>query len=103
MDFPVHSDSRRRVKACPRTVPWGILAPHEAQALRNHSQTLKRLAERGGLALCEMCAIIEERRWRSMDDTEAYERVLREIEKFNSNGEPDATYQDDSLRDRITE
>jgi hypothetical protein len=50
-----------------------------------------------------MCAIIEERRWRSMDDTEAYERVLREIEKFNSNGEPDATYQDDSLRDRITE
>jgi hypothetical protein len=42
-------------------VPWDFIAPHEAQALRNHSQTLKRLAERGGLNAAEALDVVEGR------------------------------------------
>lgn len=48
---------------CPTSVPWAMLAPHEAQALSNHDQTLRRLAERGGLSPMEMICILEDRRW----------------------------------------
>lgn len=48
----------------PSSVPWRLLAPHEAQALRNHEQTLERLAARGGLAPYEMRLIVEGRAWR---------------------------------------
>jgi hypothetical protein len=70
--FPVlqpqtRADAARAIAAgTPRDVPWSLLAPHEQRALDNHDQTLERLAERGGLAPCEMLAIIENRRWRSM-------------------------------------
>lgn len=42
-----------------RPIPWELIAPHEAQAVKNHGgQTLQRLAERGGLSPCEaLCAI----------------------------------------------
>jgi hypothetical protein len=43
---------------CPKRIPWERIAPHEAQALHNHDQTLERLAERGGLSPFEiMCAV----------------------------------------------
>jgi hypothetical protein len=45
------------------SVPWSLLAPHEAQAVRNHSQSLERLAQRGGLSACEALAVIEGRKW----------------------------------------
>jgi hypothetical protein len=82
--FPVLGAARRRTPGSPTHVPWAVLAPHEAWALRNHSQTLERLAERGGLSLCEMCAVIEERRWRKMDDAEALARVLAEVESVSA-------------------
>ncbi len=43
----------------PREVPWSLLAPYEANALRVHDQTLERLAQRGGLGVSEMVAIID--------------------------------------------
>lgn len=46
-------------------VPWGFIAPHEAQAQSNHGQSLVRLAQRGGLAVCEVIDIVEGRRWGS--------------------------------------
>lgn len=49
-------------RSCPREVPWSLLAPHEAQAIDNHSQTLERLASRGGLSPFEMVLVIEDRR-----------------------------------------
>jgi hypothetical protein len=49
---------------------------NEEQARRNHGQSLRRLAERGGLSWCEAAAIIERREWRAMDDAEA-ERIVR--------------------------
>lgn len=42
-------------------VPWGLLEPHEAQAIHNHGQTLETLAARGGLGTEEMVPIIEGR------------------------------------------
>lgn len=56
-------------------IPWDVITPHEAQAQINHSQTLARLAERGGLGHCEAVAILEDRRWRSMPKAEANNRL----------------------------
>lgn len=56
-------------------VPWGLVLPHEKQALRNHSQSLERLAERGGLSPQELAAVLEDRPWQKMDDEHAW-RVI---------------------------
>jgi hypothetical protein len=79
VNFPVH-ESDLKTPGCPRHVPWAVLAPHEHQALSNHSQSLVRLAERGGLSLCEMAAVIEERRWEKMTPEAALAVVTRAIE-----------------------
>ena len=40
-------------------LPWDMIEPHEAQAMKNHGgQTLARLAERGGLSAAEALAVI---------------------------------------------
>jgi hypothetical protein len=56
-------------------LPWAIIEPHREQAMRNHSQTLERLRERGGLSACEAVAILEDRRWRQMDPAAAFTRL----------------------------
>lgn len=53
-------------------VPWDFVQPHESWALKNHDQTVKRLADRGGLSWCELCAIIEHRKWQAMDPVSAH-------------------------------
>lgn len=45
-------------------IPWKAIAPHEAQAQRNHSQSLMRLAERGGLSPCEAVAVMMDQPWK---------------------------------------
>jgi hypothetical protein len=45
------------------SIPWAMIAPHEARALRNHGQTLRRLAERGGLSPDEAMRILDDRPW----------------------------------------
>lgn len=56
--FPVitgQSNVSREVRArWPRDVPWSFAETFREQAECNHSQTLERLAERGGLAPDEM-------------------------------------------------
>jgi hypothetical protein len=49
---------------CPRSVPWEMVAPHEAQAQYNHGQTLERLAERGGLSPMELACVLADHHWR---------------------------------------
>ena len=44
-------------------IPWSMIAPHEAQAQRNHQQSLERLAQRGGLSPDEALVVIEDRRY----------------------------------------
>lgn len=63
--MPVHPEDRRNVKGCPESVPMGLL--NEAQAYSNHGQTLKRLAERGGLSIREMLAVINRRPYNSLE------------------------------------
>lgn len=41
-----------------RAIPWAIITPHDRQAQANHSQTLKRLAERGGLSVVEAVVVL---------------------------------------------
>ena len=48
-------------------IPYNIIAPHEAQAMRNHGgQTLQRLAERGGLDWTEILAVLHDKTWKEM-------------------------------------
>ena len=81
INFPIltSADSERRkrmqILGCPKTISWTLIAPHERQALRNHDQTLKRLAERGGLSACEAVAVLENRDWRQMTDEDAVARL----------------------------
>lgn len=44
-------------------VPWSLIAPYEHQAHTNHRQTLTRLAERGGLSICEAMAVMSSVRY----------------------------------------
>lgn len=46
-----------------RCVPWSFVAPHEAQAVRNHDQSLVRLASRGGLSPAEMLCVVKDQEW----------------------------------------
>jgi hypothetical protein len=39
------------------SLPWEMIAPYERQAKRNYDQSLKRLAERGGLSCAEAMAV----------------------------------------------
>jgi hypothetical protein len=75
-----HVVAARAAGLCQITVaiPWGLIAPHARQAWENHTQTLERLAQRGGLSRCEAVAVLENRPWRKMDQVEA-ERRLAEL------------------------
>lgn len=44
-------------------IPLDIVKSHEKQALRNHGQSLQRLAERGGLGWIEMLCVLEDREY----------------------------------------
>ncbi len=81
-------DCKRTDDGCPRCdmptmkppdclpIPWDIISPHEQQARRNHGgQSLATLKRRGGLGVCEAVAILEDRPWHKMDETEALERL----------------------------
>ena len=60
-------------------IPWDVITPHEQQAQRNHDQTLKQLAKRGGLSPSEAVAILEDRPWRLMDEIAAINKLGRLI------------------------
>jgi hypothetical protein len=49
-----------------RTIPWDLIAPHERQAKKNHSQSLERLNERGGLSIHELYAVLNDLPWRQV-------------------------------------
>jgi len=58
-------------------VPLAIVLQHERQAKKNHSQTVQRLAERGGLSASELAAVLDDRDWRAMPEHEAWEAIFR--------------------------
>lgn len=66
------------------SVPFGFMAPHEEWAQRNHSQSLKQLAARGGLSACEALAVIEGREWRRMDVTDAGFQLINKVREWRA-------------------
>jgi hypothetical protein len=77
-DFPIMAvRNGRRANRFDFVVPWDLLAPHEAQADRNHQQTLERLAERGGLSAREALAVVEDRPLGDCLEDEEAEALLR--------------------------
>lgn len=68
MNFPI--------LASKESIPWEVIAPHEKQAMENHGQTIKRLAERGGLDWTEALAVLEDRRYTKMNADDAKKIVL---------------------------
>ena len=75
--FPVLRSyiSREQRKCCPESIPWKLVESHEERVMTNHHQSLERLAERGGLAPCEILAIVEDRRWKTMDIQDAIDKL----------------------------
>lgn len=59
------------------SVPWSMIAPHDKQARDNHDQSLERLAERGGLSPLEAICVLEDRRCRRGEMTEANVEAAR--------------------------
>jgi hypothetical protein len=101
--FPVlWGGDRKRYEALgiPREVPWAMLAPHEAQAIANHSQRLQRLAERGGLGVDEMVLVLEGRSiaelFRQRPPLETYwERLRKHLEAHATTPHPPTAVQPD--------
>lgn len=46
------------------SIPWDLIEMYELQAIKNHSQSLECLAQRGGLGSDEMLAVIHGISWR---------------------------------------
>lgn len=65
-------------------VPFAVIEPHREQAMKNHGQTLERLAERGGLDYDEMLSVLEDRHWSSSQykDNYADTKVAEIVEKW---------------------
>lgn len=82
--FPVLNHKRDNFPLA--SVPWEFIAPHEAQAQRNHAQTLKRLAERGGLSAKEMLAVVTGQHWMQtcwkIDNPHANRQLLQHLEAW---------------------
>lgn len=51
-EFPVLRS--QRAERCPKSVPWAFVERWRHSCSQYHSQTLERLAERGGLSASEM-------------------------------------------------
>lgn len=81
--FPVlYNLSDRARPEWPRSVPWDFLAPHEAQAQKNHSQTLKRLSERGGLCPREILSVLDGKSWSAYVDMPMADAVAQLEERL---------------------
>ena len=72
--FPVMTGKYDREQGV--CVPLDMVLPHEDQAQRNHSQSLRRLAERGGLSACELAAVLEDREWHPMTVHDAWAAIF---------------------------
>lgn len=46
-----------------KSMPMAMLEPFRRQAMKNHGQTLERLAERGGLCASEVLSIMDGIGW----------------------------------------
>lgn len=78
---------------CPASIPWNMIAPHELQAQRNHSQTLLRLHHRGGCSPGEIYLIMHDQEWNGRspkdgDDEDAIEWLRTAVVEFEGSQRP---------------
>jgi len=71
--MPIMKPSLRSI-GYPKNIPFSIL--NEEWAQKNHGQSLKTLADRGGLDTSEALAIIQRRSWHKMDEQESLNELL---------------------------
>ncbi len=57
-----------------KSVPWALVEPHSQQALKNHGQSLERLAERGGLDWAELFAVMNGLSWKQLENGQSNKR-----------------------------
>lgn len=69
------------------TIPLAMIAPHEPQAMKNHGQSLERLAERGGLSPGEALSVLEDRRWEAVEPADASARLTALVSLWKSENE----------------
>ncbi len=87
---------------CPQTVPYGLL--NETTAQYNHSQSLDRLNERGGLGVGEMLSIIRNQRWGLYGDSPStLSELLLEIETYKKSVSGELVSTEKELKSRIIE
>lgn len=81
--MPVGGMARPRERLL--TVPLAVVEEHAAQAYRNHSQTVARLKERGGLSWCELCAVLEDRPYEQLPVDTAHEVAMNVVLNWMAN------------------
>jgi len=59
-------NARRNHTPYPVSVAWDLVKDHEQQAALNHSQSLKRLAQRGGLSPAELWCVVHDKDLQAM-------------------------------------
>ncbi|MDQ7981891.1 hypothetical protein QYH69_32225 [Paraburkholderia sp. SARCC-3016] len=66
--FPIHPSDRTDLPFAPPSIPFWIVEQHEAQAQRNHYQSVQRLKERKGCSWRELLAILTDRRFQDVPE-----------------------------------
>lgn len=68
--MPIQNDGGRRSRNAALDGPfvWTPTVEDKRTAQSNHSQTLERLKDRGGMSWCEMLAILNHRTWYAVAD-----------------------------------
>jgi hypothetical protein len=87
-EFPIMFARDRGILNQVQSIPWAMIAPHNPQAQSNHSQTLERLAERGGLSACEAVAVLTNRRWEKMESQAAANKLNELIATYEATLRP---------------
>lgn len=72
------ADERFPIQEGP-SVPWEFMAPYESQCQKNHGQSLKRIAERGGLGPSEAWAVVNGIRYYEIKDEHGKKWLSRPI------------------------
>lgn len=70
-----------------KTIDFDMIAGHEQQARYNHSQSLSRLNERGGLSACEALAVLENRSYQRMSASAANAKLLEAVQAYERKAE----------------
>lgn len=72
--FPIHPDDRKLLAS----VPWDLVAQHEAQVKRNYRQDLEALAARQGLDLLELHFVLCNRQYQFYSRSKAQRAKAKE-------------------------